>query len=76
MSDAKTDEADAHANQVVRYLLSAYGVENDQKAVACAVLVLAKLGRGLNTRTGRSAEEFVLQVEESLRTLFELPRSS
>ncbi len=72
---SKTDEADAHANQVVLYLLSAYG-GSDTKAVTCAVLALAKLGRGLNARTGRSPEEFVWQVEDSLRTLFELPRSS
>lgn len=73
---AEQERAEVVANQVVRYLLSAYGVENDQKAVACAVLALAKLGRGLNTRVGRSAEEFVFEVEESLRTLFELPRPS
>lgn len=73
---AEQERAEVVANQVVRYLLSAYGVENDHKAVACAVLALAKLGRGLNTRVGRSAEEFVFEVEESLRTLFELPRPS
>lgn len=71
---AEQERADHHASQVVRYLLSAYGVEKDYEAVACAILALAKLGRGLNTRVGRSPEEFVHQVEESLRTLFELPR--
>lgn len=69
-------EPNKRADTIVLFLLEKYGEAGIGDAVTVAVLVLAKLGRGVNIKSGRSVEDFIAQVEYSLRTLFELPRGA